>query len=560
VSEVVPPLASSESSSSPRPPDFGRYRLLQRIGSGGMAEIFRAVAVGEQGFERTVAIKRIRQEVAELADIGKLFADEARVSALLDHPNIVQVYDFGAVEGTYYIAMEYLKGRNLEQVLSALRQRGERLAPSLAVLIARDVARGLGYAHNLADGRGRALRIVHRDVSPANIMLSQLGAVKLLDFGIARITSELRLAVTRGRALRGKCPYLAPEQITNEGEADARTDVFALGAVLWEMLTGRRLFMGTSDFEVLVNVLNREIPPPSALVPGLPAPIDEIVLTALSRDLSRRYQSAEELANALDEAIHLLPSRYGDLGTLVSGLPPQPTEELILPVSPPQGDGPRFELVLPSPPTPGVAAAGAGDLTCPGPAVSKTAPTKKVSAPDLMARWHRKPAAPVQLPRANRRRLLLGLGAVALLVVAEGLTSLAGRKPAVLVATRPASAAETVRARLPLPGPDLVVVEQLPPPAPAATGADISAPAPLPTTTAAAATVRTASRPVAAPVGKIWVKGKRARARSRMKSQTSRPVSASTARRAPDLGKLLQTWASTLDQTSASASPGAARR
>jgi serine/threonine protein kinase len=548
VSEVVPPLASSEPSFTARAPDFGRYRLLQRIGSGGMAEIFRAIAVGEQGFERTVAIKRIRAEVAELADIGKLFADEARVSALLDHPNIVQVYDFGAVEGTYYIAMEYLKGRNLEQVLSVLRQRGERLAPSLAVLIARDVARGLGYAHTLTDERGRPLRIVHRDVSPANVMLSQMGAVKLLDFGIARITSELRLAVTRGRALRGKCPYLAPEQITNEGEADARTDVFALGAVLWEMLTGRRLFVGSSDFEVLVNVLNRDIPPPSALVPGLPARLDEIVLTALSRDLGRRYQSADLLASALDDAIHLLPTRYRDLTALVSGMPPQPTEELMLPVSPALPERPRFELVLPPPPTPGVAAPAAEDLTRPEMAVSKTAPTKKVSAPDLLARLHHPgPVRPAVTPRPTRRRLLLGLGAVAMLVMLEGLTSLAAREPAAVSAPRRASAAEVMRLRMPLPGPD-VVGDQQPPPV-ALTSPDDSAatPAPTPTpapTAAAAATVRKAARPAAAAdVRKAWVKAKRARARSRMKSQASRPVAGSTARVAPDLGLLLRTWA-----------------
>ena len=304
--------------------EFGRYRLLHRIGSGGMAEIFRGVAVGAQGFERAVAIKRIREEVVELADMSQLFADEARVSALLDHPNIVQVYDFGAVDGMYYIAMEYLKGRNLEQVLSTLRRRGERLAPSLAVLIAREVARGLAYAHGLADERGMPLAIVHRDVSPANIMLSQVGAVKLLDFGIARITSKLRLAVTRGRALRGKCPYLAPEQITSEGEVDGRADIFALGAILWEMLTGRRLFVGTSDFEVLASVLNREIPRPSTLVPGLPAQIDDIVLGALARDPAQRYRSADTMAIALDEVMQLLPSRYGDLSALLADLPLHP--------------------------------------------------------------------------------------------------------------------------------------------------------------------------------------------------------------------------------------------
>ncbi len=483
---------------------FGRYRLQSRIGSGGMAEIFRAVAMGAQGFERTVAIKRIRDEVVELADIGKLFADEARVSALLDHPNIVQVYDFGAVDGTYYIAMEYLKGRNLEQVLSALRERGQRLAPSLAVLIARDVARGLAYAHGLADDKGRPLAIVHRDVSPANVMLSHMGAVKLLDFGIARITSELRLAVTRGRALRGKCPYLAPEQITNEGEADARSDIFALGAVLWEMLTGRRLFVGSSDFEVLASVLNRDLPPPSSMVPGLPAEVDEIVLHALARDPDQRFASAGALAEALEEAVQLLPSRYRDLTSLVANLPPQPTEELRLPVAPPLSDDRRFEIVLPALPTP-AALVGIADPTSLEQAGLRNEETRKVSSPELLARLSRNPDRRPTLPGRVSRTLLFTLG-VALLMFVENLTSLIQPERRLPTTPRQATAAE-------------VVVLPSPPPPPVSPPAAPPVPLAPATDTAAAAN----PRPAVATSKKSPPRAKRASSRgSRPKAHATR--------------------------------------
>jgi eukaryotic-like serine/threonine-protein kinase len=324
---------------------FGRYRLIERIGAGGMAEIYRAVAMGAQGFERAVAIKRIREEVGEVADIGKLFADEARLSALLNHPNIVQVYDFGAVDGTYYIAMEYLKGRNLDQVLFALRRAGQRLEPALAVFVAHEVARALAYAHALRDEHGRPLDIIHRDISPANIMLLQVGAVKLLDFGIARITSEFRLAVTQGRALRGKCPYLAPEQITG-GTIDGRSDIFALGVVLWEMLTGERLFSAESDLDTIASVLNREIPPPSHFAPEVPGNVDRLVLAMLARDPGQRYRSAEVLAVDLDEAMRALPSRQRDLPELLRRLFPPTTLEL--PTVSPRGESPRFALELPT--------------------------------------------------------------------------------------------------------------------------------------------------------------------------------------------------------------------
>ena len=224
--------------------------------------------MGDQGFERTVAIKRIREEVAQVADIGKLFADEARLSALLDHPNIVQVYDFGAVDG------DLLHRHGVPARAATWTRCCWRCAGPASTWPRRwrcsSPARWPGAwptPTRCATPRGRPYHIVHRDVSPANIMLLQAGAVKLLDFGIARVTSELRLAVTQGRALRGKCPYLAPEQITG-GTVDGRSDIFALGVVLWEMLTGQRLFGGESDLDTIANVLNRNIARPSALVAG----------------------------------------------------------------------------------------------------------------------------------------------------------------------------------------------------------------------------------------------------------------------------------------------------
>jgi eukaryotic-like serine/threonine-protein kinase len=339
----------------PTPPtgaSFGRYRLLERIGAGGMAEIYKAVVVGDQGFTRTVAIKRIREEVAQVADIGRLFADEARLSALLDHPNIVQVIDFGQVAGSHYLAMEHLKGKNLDEVMFVLRRRNERLEPALALFIAREVARGLGYAHAVCDERGRPLTIVHRDVSPANIMLVHAGAVKLLDFGIARITSELRQAVTQGRGLRGKCPYLAPEQITG-GAVDGRSDIFALGVVLWEMLTGQRLFDGDTDLATIESVLNRDIPPPSAVTGDLPGALDGIVMAALARDPDRRYRSAEDLAADLDEVMRALPGRHDDITALLERLFGRVTLELPVLGSTvatvPERPGARFALELPAP-------------------------------------------------------------------------------------------------------------------------------------------------------------------------------------------------------------------
>jgi serine/threonine protein kinase len=408
---------------------FGRYRLLDKIASGGMADIFRGVAVGAQGFERVVAIKRIREEAAQVADIGEMFADEARVSALLEHPNIVQVYDFGSVDGNYYIAMEYLRGRNLDEVLRALRAVGERLPPALAVFIAGEVARGLAYAHAFRDNRGRRLDIIHRDISPANVMLLHAGAVKLLDFGIARVTSELRMAITRGRggALKGKSPYVSPEQIVGD-DVDARSDIFALGAVLWETLTGQRLFKGDSDLDTMDAVMHGEIRRPSELVPGLPSALDHIVLTALARDVRHRYDTAEQMAADLEAVMRSLPSRHGDLPALLHrfwGSPPSQPQARPVSIPVPDPFDPREGNTRPLRPD-----------------ESPALPPRRPSAFTLLA--EERPA-----PAFSKRWAIGGLGAAILAVVlVVGWLAPSRRAPAPMV---PAGAMGPVVTPMPAP-------------------------------------------------------------------------------------------------------------
>jgi serine/threonine protein kinase len=287
------------SPSEPTGRRFGRYILLEAIDRGGMAEVYRAVTQGPGGFQRQFVIKRIRQEKATSKEFVEMFINEARISALLEHPNIVQVYDFGQVEGDYFLAMEYLRGRNLLALGRRLRSHGIEMPVDLAAYVARETARGLYHAHTLTN-QGKPLGIVHRDVSPSNIMLLRTGGVKLLDFGIARATMKLRSVTPIGGLVKGKLSYLSPEQVRGQG-VDNRSDIFSLGVVLWECLTGLRLFYDPNDLETMRNVLHRPIPPPSAVRPGVPAALDEITMRALGRDLDARYPDAAAFAAELED-------------------------------------------------------------------------------------------------------------------------------------------------------------------------------------------------------------------------------------------------------------------
>jgi serine/threonine protein kinase len=273
------------------------------IGKGGMAEVYRAVAHGLEGFQRVFVIKRILKDKSTSPEFVEMFVNEARISALLNHPNIVQIYDFGQIEGSYFLAMEHVRGKDLLSVLRQLRATGRHMSAEVAAYIAQQVALGLDYAHTLGHA-GKNLKIVHRDVSPSNIMLLRAGGVKLLDFGIAKAAMEIKTEnETQAGLVKGKLSYVSPEQIKGAGSIDGRADVFALGVVLWESLTGRRLFFDRNDFQTMRNVVERPVPPPSTQRADVPPALDFIVLRALERDPERRYPDAKTMADELEAVL-----------------------------------------------------------------------------------------------------------------------------------------------------------------------------------------------------------------------------------------------------------------
>ena len=285
------------------PEQFGTYWLLDRIAVGGMAEVFRAKTFGAQGFEKVLVIKRILDRFADDADFVEMFIDEAKLSASLAHPNIAQIFDFGKQGSNYFIAMEAVDGQDLKSVLRRLAEASERMPIEYACYMGHQIARGLDYAHKRSDAMGLPLNIVHRDVSPSNAIVSYEGQIKIVDFGIAHAESANR--ESESGVLKGKYSYMSPEQASGF-EVDHRSDVFSTGIVLWEMLTGNRLFRYASEIETLEAIKACSVPPPSEYNPDVPPELDEICLIALAREPGARYQQASDLQNALGD--FLLPS------------------------------------------------------------------------------------------------------------------------------------------------------------------------------------------------------------------------------------------------------------
>ncbi|HEY8432419.1 MAG TPA: serine/threonine-protein kinase, partial [Sandaracinaceae bacterium] len=273
-----------------------RYRVVDRLEAGGMAEVFRGEALSVQGFKKQVAIKRVLPHLAQNKSFISMFLDEARLGARLNHANIVTVFDIGAADNTYFIVMEYVDGCNLKAIIEHFRQLGRRIPVKEAVYIAMEACRGLSYAHELVDEDGRELGIVHRDISPPNILLSKRGEVKVTDFGLAKATTQLEK--TDPGVVKGKFSYLAPEAALGE-VVDARADIFALGIVLWEMIAGRRLFLGETDYQTVKLVQQANVPSLMRLNPEVDPELEAIVMKALTRDPRERYQSARELGDAL---------------------------------------------------------------------------------------------------------------------------------------------------------------------------------------------------------------------------------------------------------------------
>ncbi|HYV46190.1 MAG TPA: protein kinase [Myxococcaceae bacterium] len=272
---------------------IGKYVVRRKIAEGGMAEIYLASSRGPEGFEKDVAIKRIRPFLAGDEQFVQMFIAEARVASRLNHANLVQVFEFDKHQDTFYLAMELVRGHSLWDVRRRAKEMVDPMSPTLVAHVGAEVARGLGYAHRLAD-KGKPLNLVHRDVTPHNVLLSFDGAVKLADFGVAKHSASS----TAAGVLKGKFAYMSPEQ--SRGEAlDGRTDLFALGIVLWENLTGGRLFDGDSDVAVLRAVQSSAIAPPSRLNPDVPEALSAVVMKALERDPAQRYQDGQEMERAL---------------------------------------------------------------------------------------------------------------------------------------------------------------------------------------------------------------------------------------------------------------------
>jgi serine/threonine-protein kinase len=273
-----------------------RYRVIERLEAGGMAEVFKGEALSVQGFKKQVAIKRVLPHLAQNKNFISMFLDEARLGARLSHANIVTVFDIGAADNTYFIVMEYVDGCNLKTVIEQYRQQGRRIGIKEAVYICVQACAGLSYAHELQDEEGRDLKIVHRDISPPNILLSKRGEVKVTDFGLAKATTQLEK--TDPGVVKGKFSYLSPEAARGE-PVDARTDIFALGIVLWEMLAGRRLFLGETDYQTVKLVQQANVPSLSRLNPEVDAELEAVVMKALARDKNLRFQTAREMGDAL---------------------------------------------------------------------------------------------------------------------------------------------------------------------------------------------------------------------------------------------------------------------
>jgi serine/threonine-protein kinase len=334
---------------------FGKYRLLELLASGGMAEVWRAELPGPAGFAKEVALKLVRADLGAQPELARLFEQEARLASRLGHANVVQVFEYDAVDGRHYLAMELVRGRTLRQVTDRCREAGVRMGLARAVHVGAEVARALAYAHRLAH-RGQPLGIVHRDVSPQNVLVSFEGEVKLADFGIARALGAVEQ--TAPGAVKGKVAYMAPEQARGE-PVDARADLFALGVVLWELLSGRRLFARDSEAAALAALLSAEpVSRPSEWNEDVPPELDAAVLSALERDPERRTRSADEMLAAL-AAVELAMARGPedlDLRPLMRRLWPEgwspgrdgePTRVLAAPGPPGSAEAPTRTLERP---------------------------------------------------------------------------------------------------------------------------------------------------------------------------------------------------------------------
>jgi serine/threonine-protein kinase len=286
--------------------ELGNYHALHELACGGMAKVYVARQLGAAGLERLVVIKRVHRHLLADRQHREMFRDEARLSSMVSHPNVVSVLDTVEADGELFIVLEYVESLSLGALLQELRARGHRLEPRVAARIVADALAGLHAAHEAVDLRGNAVDLIHRDVSPQNIIVGRDGASRVIDFGIAKAAA--RASVTHSGVFRGKLRYMSPEQVQQK-TVDRRADVFSAGVVLYEALTGERPFAGEDEGDVVLGILLGDPPPPSTLVRGLPPALDGVLLRALARRPEDRFRTAAELQEALERAVACASAR-----------------------------------------------------------------------------------------------------------------------------------------------------------------------------------------------------------------------------------------------------------
>jgi serine/threonine protein kinase len=275
---------------------FGKYRLVKKLAAGGMAQIYLASIEGPDGFSKTCVIKKVLPELANRSDFCEMFVLEAKVAALFNHPNIIQIFDFGKITDEYYLAMEYIEGPSLEELMIRAKRAGDALGPKLAVHLGMPLCDALTYLQELTLPDGEPLNLVHRDVTPGNVLISKTAEVKLTDFGVVKTATSHS---TQAGVVKGKFAYMSPEQAVGK-PLDHRSDIFSLAVVLFEVATGTRMWKRGTPMEMIANWVKSEIPKPSDRVADFPQPLEDILMKALKKNPDERYQTAQEMLSDLD--------------------------------------------------------------------------------------------------------------------------------------------------------------------------------------------------------------------------------------------------------------------
>lgn len=404
---------------------FGQYVLIEKIATGGMAEVWKARMRGVEGFQKIVAIKKILPHLSDNQDFIEMFVDEAKLAAQLNHNNIIHIYDLGKIQSSYYIAMEYIDGFDLKAILRRGQERDHPMTVELALFIASKLASALDYAHRKKDFEEKEMGLVHRDVSPQNVLVSQEGDIKLCDFGIAKAASKA--SHTQAGALKGKLQYMSPEQAWGR-HIDRRSDIFALATVLFEMLTNRKLFTGDNELSILEQVREARVQPPSLHNDEVTPEVDKIVIKALQKDPANRYQTAGEMARDLDAVLYSFrpTPTSADLAIYMHRLSsPEPVIEEPEPPAPVDAAAvPTMIAPIPVMPAPAAPKPAPAPVPYAAPAAAPVAAAAAAPATEFGAYG----GVPEPIQRKSPMGMIAGIAAVVL--IGAGIAYFAMRKPA----------------------------------------------------------------------------------------------------------------------------------